>query len=149
MYNGAMTLHLRSRCAVVTLLLLLTAPLSAQVVRQGGPPPEVRAVFDALVKAMNGGSAESWEAFAQARFTLALLQQQSRDQRAELYRQLVDRFGTIAIESVRRQGPDAPLQINVKGSKASGVIGMDLDPGPPPRIAGLRAEDAAPQQGSV
>ena len=149
MYNVGMTRHLRSRPAVVTLSLLLTAPLSAQVVRQGGPPPEVRAVFDALVEAVNGSSAESWEAFAQARFTPALLQQQSRDQRAELYRQLVDRFGTIAIESVRRQGPDAPLQINVKGSKASGVIGMDLDPGPPPRIAGLRAEDAAPQPGNA
>ena len=111
---------------------------AGQVVRQGGPPPEVRAVFDALLEAVNSGSAESWEAFAQARFTPALLTQQSAHERAQLYQQIADRFGTIAIESVRRQGPDAPLQIHVKGSKATGVIEMELDSGPPPRIAGLR-----------
>ena len=149
MYNVAMTRNIRSRHAALVLVVLITFAASAQVVRQGGPPPEVRAVFDALVEAVNGGSAESWEAFAQARFTPAFLQQQSRDQRAELYRELVDRFGTIEIENVRRQGPDAPLQINVKGSKAPGVIAMELDPGPPPRIAGLRAQDAAPQQGNA
>src|SRR5687768_16014605 len=100
--------------AVVVMWLMAAVATVGQVVRQGGPPPEVRDVFDALLEAVNGGSAESWEAFAQARFAPALLQQQSPHERAQLYQQLVDRFGTISIESVRRQGPDAPLQMNVK-----------------------------------
>lgn len=133
----------RTRWTLFVVLLVTVAAPSAQVVRQGGPPPEVRAVFDALVEAVNGGSAESWEAFAQARFTPAFLQQQSPHERAQLHQQLVARFGAIAIESVRRQGPGAPLQINVKGSKASGTIEMDLDDGPPPRIANLQLPPAA------
>jgi D-alanyl-D-alanine carboxypeptidase len=140
-----MTTRTKLPWAVAVIWLMVAAAAAGQVVRQGGPPPEVRAVFDALLEAVNGGSAEAWEAFAQARFTPAFLQQQSPHERAQFYQQLVDRFGTIAIESVRRQGQDAPLQMHITGSKASGVIVLELDPGPPPRIAGLQLQpDAAP-----
>ena len=101
--------------------ITIAAP-AAQEVRRGGPPPEVRAVFDALLEAVNGGSEDAWETFAQARFSPSFLQKQSRAERAQLYRQIVDQFGAIAVEQVRRQGPDAPLQMMVKGSKADGVI---------------------------
>jgi CubicO group peptidase (beta-lactamase class C family) len=58
---------------------------------------------------------------------------------------MVTRFGTVSIEGVRREGPNAPLQMNVKGSKAAGVILLSLDAGSPPRIDDLRlGEDAPP-----
>ena len=72
-------------------------------------------MFDALLEALNGGSEDAWEAFAQARFSPSFLQKQSRAERAQLYRQIVDRFGAIAVEQVRRQGPDAPLQMMREG----------------------------------
>src|SRR5262245_60869875 len=94
---------------VVLLRALATAAPATQVVRSGWPPPEIRALFDALVTAVNSGKAEAWETFAQARFAPPLLGTQSPAQRADAYRQLVDRFGTIAVERVTREGPDAPL----------------------------------------
>lgn len=123
----------------------LAAP-AAQEVRRGAPPPEVGAVFDALLEALNGGSQEAWEAFAQARFSPLFLQKLSRDERAQLYRQLVTKFGTITVERVTRQGPDAPLQMNVKGSKADGVIALTLDAGSPPRIDDLSLGSDAPSR---
>ncbi len=139
-----MNLFAKIPWAVVGVCCVVIAAPSAQVVRTGGPPPEVRAVFDALLEAVNGGSEDAWQAFAQARFSPALLQKQSRDQRAQLYRQLADQFGTVAIEGVRREGPDAPLRMMVKGSKANGVILLSLDAGSPPRIEDLRlGSDAA------
>ncbi len=132
--------------AVIVFALLCSAALSAQG-RSGGPPPEVRALFDALVAAVNGGSADGWEAFAQERFVPELLSKTSRDVRAGLYRQIVDRFGTIAIGGVMRQGPDAPLRMNIKGSKASGVIVLEMDEGTPRRIVDLRVDDAEPAAG--
>ncbi len=114
---------------------------SAQETRRAGPPPEVRELFDALLAAVNGGSAETWEAFAQARFTPEWLKKQSRDDRARLYQQIVDRFGTIAIGGVMRAGPDAPMRMNIKGSKASGVIVLEMDEGTPRRIIDLQLDD--------
>ena len=116
------------------------APLAAQEVRTGGPRPEIRALFDGFVEVVNGARPESWEAFAQARFSSALLQEQSADQRSALYRQMVDGFGTIALGGVMRRGADAPLELTVKGSKGSGVIVLGLAAGSPPRIASLEVE---------
>ncbi len=130
-----------------TLLMVCVVAIAgpaAQEVRRGGPPPEVRAVFDALIEAVNGGSEEAWEAFAQARFSPSFLRKQSRDERAKLYNQLVTTFGTIAIQGVRREGPDAPLQMNVKGSKAGGIIALSLSTDSPPRIDDLRLGSEAP-----
>jgi len=133
---------------VIFCLAAIAAP-SAQVVRTGGPPPEVRAVFEALLAAANGGSEDGWEAFAKERFSSSFLQKQSRDERAELYRQIVNQFGTAAIEGVRREGPDAPMRMMVKGSKANGVILLSLDAGSPPRIDDLRLGSDAPPPGAA
>src|SRR5688500_2604455 len=110
---------------IVTCFITIAAP-SSQEVRRGGPPPEVRAAFDALIDALNGGSEDAWERFAQARFSPSFLQKQSGAERAQLYRQIVDRFGTVIVEGVRREGPDAPLRMMLKGAKADGVTLLSL-----------------------
>jgi CubicO group peptidase (beta-lactamase class C family) len=97
-----------------------------------------------VLQAVNSGSADAWEAFAQARFAPALLAKQTREQRAEQYRGIADRFGTIALEGVRRMGPDAPLQFNVKGSKSTGVIEVDIDGAATPKIVSLTLPAGAP-----
>jgi CubicO group peptidase (beta-lactamase class C family) len=114
---------------------LVAAAASAQV--RTGPPPEIRTLVDATVAALNSGRADAWESFAQAHFSPALLQKQSRAERADVYRQLTDDLGAIEIERVTREGPEAPLDLHVKGAKESGVISLRLAPGQPPRIAGL------------
>jgi CubicO group peptidase (beta-lactamase class C family) len=121
---------------------------SAPAVAQGGPPPEIRELVQAVVDAVNGDAA-GFESFAQARFTPGLLQKQTPGQRAELHRRLADDFGAIGLEGVRRRGPDAPLDLMVKGAKARGVISVELAAGSPPKIAGLRVElgDADPGDG--
>jgi hypothetical protein len=115
--------------------LVLTSTLSAQV-RQG-PPPEIRTLIDDTVAALNSGKAEAWEAFAQKHYAPSLLQKQTPDARAKLYQQLVDEFGTVTRGPVTRQGPEAPLEMSVKGTRGSGVIVLELEPGTP-KIAGLR-----------
>lgn len=105
-----------------------------------GPPPEVRALFDAFTQAMNSGSAETWEAFVQARFAPALAQKNTPQQRAEMYRMLAKDFGAITIERVMREGPDAPLRLNVKGSHGNGVFILGIDSGSPPRIVSFGVE---------
>src|SRR5688500_3410921 len=99
---------------LIVFSITIAAP-AAQEVRRGGPPPEVRAVFDALLEALNGGSEDAWETFAQARFSPSFLQKQSRAERAQLYNQLVTKFGPVTMEGVRREGPDAPLRMMIKG----------------------------------
>ena len=142
MYYWSMTRCTRFPSVIIVAALVAVAGQSVHA-RQAGPPAEVRALFDALAAAINGGSAERWEAFAQERFTPAFLQQQSASERAKAYQQIVGRFGTIAVGGVNRSGPDAPVRMRIKGAKASGVIILGLDPGPPPRISDLRLEDPA------
>ena len=119
----------------VAVCLVLTSTLSAQV-RQG-PPPEIRTLIDDTVAALNSGKAEAWEAFAQKHYAPSLLQKQTPDARAKLYQQLVNEFGTVTRGPVTRQGPEAPLEMSVKGTRGSGVIVLELEPGTP-KIAGLR-----------
>jgi CubicO group peptidase (beta-lactamase class C family) len=120
---------------LVAVCLLVTSTLSAQV-RQG-PPPEIRALIDDTVAAVNSGKAETWEAFAQKHYAPSLLQKQTPEARAKMYQQLADQFGTVTRGPVTRQGPEAPLEMTVKGTKGSGVIVLELEPGTP-KIAGLR-----------
>jgi CubicO group peptidase (beta-lactamase class C family) len=120
---------------LVAVCLLVTSTLSAQV-RQG-PPPEIRALIDDTVAAVNSGKAEAWEAFAQKHYAPSLLQKQTPEARAKMYQQLADQFGTVTRGPVTRQGPEAPLEMTVKGTKGSGVIVLELEPGTP-KIAGLR-----------
>lgn len=116
----------RRALSLIAVVISLNVALSAQVVRTG-PPPEMRVLIDALVAAVNGGSADAWESFVQARFVPALLQKSTRQQRDQMYQQLVNDFGTIALNGVQREGPDAPLQMRVKGTKGAGVFIVSVD----------------------
>ena len=111
--------------SVMSLVFAATSAFAQEVVRKEAPP-EIRTLFQELVKGANGDAA-AWEAFAQAHFTPELLKKQTPAQRAEVQKQIVGRFGTIAVNAVRKEGPDGPLQVMVKGSKAEGTIVVDLD----------------------
>jgi hypothetical protein len=119
------TIGLRLSLAAVV-VAFVSASASAQEVIRKEAPPEIRALFQALIQGANGDAA-AWEAFAQAHFAPSLLKQQTPEQRAEVHKQITDRFGTIGLNGVRREGPDAPLQAMVKGSKGDGVIRVELD----------------------
>ena len=116
------------RLVVVSLMSFgfVASTASAQEPVRREAPPEIRTLFQAMVQGANGDAA-AWESFAQAHFTDALLKKQTPAQRAELQKQIADRFGTISIGAARREGPDGPLQVMVKGSKADGTIVVDLD----------------------
>jgi D-alanyl-D-alanine carboxypeptidase len=130
---------LPSLCRLL-LVFSLVAGNAAATQLQTGPPPQVRALFDAFTQAMNSGSAETWEAFVQARFSPALAQKSTPQQRAQMYAMLAKDFGTIAIERVTREGPDAPLQVSVKGTGGNGVFILGLDDSSPPRIVSFGVE---------
>lgn len=124
-------------------LLLVCALVAGQAFAdqvRTGPPPEIRALFDAFTQAMNSGSADAWEAFVQARFAPALAEKTTPQQRAQMYAMLAKDFGTITIERVNREGPDAPLQLNVKGSNGNGVFILGIDGSSPPRIVSFGVE---------
>jgi hypothetical protein len=122
----------------VLMLALISTPTSAQEIITTGPPPELRAHLDSFIKAFNSGSAEEWEAMAKGAFTPGFLKRQTADERKKAYMSLHSDFGTIALERVERQGPDAPIQVFVKGSVASGVIWIELDDAS--RFDGLKGE---------
>ena len=113
------------RVSMMALALGVATLASAQEVVRKEAPPEIRALFQALTQGANGDAA-AWESFAQAHFTPELLKKQTPAQRAEVQQQITARFGTIAINAVRRE-MDGPLQVMVKGSKAEGTLIVDLD----------------------
>jgi D-alanyl-D-alanine carboxypeptidase len=129
----------RSLRSLLLAFSLIAASAAASQVRTG-PPPEIQALFAAFTLAMNSGSAETWEAFVQARFAPALAQKNTPQQRAEMYGALAKDFGTITIERVTREGPGAPLQLNVKGSRGNGTFILGLDDSSPPRIVSFSVE---------
>ena len=117
-------LIVRSLLAAMAVVFVATSASAQEVVRKEAPPA-IRALFSGLVEGANGDAA-AWESFAQAHFAESLLKQQTPAQRAELHKLIGDRFGTIALNGVRREGPDAPLQALVKGSKGEGVIRVEI-----------------------
>ena len=142
-----MTLHRAMWSTLVIAILSLAAQSgSGQEVLRSGPPPEIRALLDGFVQAVNSG-VDGLETFAQAHFSPTLLQKQTREQRAERHRQLINDFGTITLDRVTREGPNAPLQLTLKGSNESGVVILDLDAGSPPRIAAMRVKLGGSPQG--
>ena len=109
-------------------LAFVAAPAFGQEVVVTGPPPALRANLDAFTKALNAGSDADWEAMALKVFSADFLKSQTAADRKKTLAQLRADFGKISIERVQRQGgPDAPLQIFVKGTVASGIIWVDLD----------------------
>ena len=112
--------------------------LPAQEVVRTGPPPAIRALVDGTIAAINGDAA-GFEAFALANFAPSFLDGRSREDRADLHRRLQNDFGTLTLERVLRDGPSAPLDLHVKGTKESGVISVDVGADfSPPKINGLR-----------
>jgi hypothetical protein len=119
-------------------LLFAATPVAAQEVIVTGPPPELRKNLDAFMKAFNSGSADQFETMAAAAFTPEYLKRQTAADRKAAFAKMVKEFGTIVIERVERNGPEAPLEAFVKGSVASGVFWIELDESS--RFAGIRAE---------
>ena len=122
------TIAMNNRIVFTTLFLslIIAATAQAQVEVRKEAPPEIRQLISAVVQAVNG-TAENFEAFAQERFAPELLKKQTQADRAALHRKMSDTFGQIAVGAVRREGPDAPLQLQVKGEKSNGVIFIDVD----------------------
>ncbi len=91
--------------AILVLALALTA--HAQEVVRTGPTPQMRAFLDQFVAAFNSGNADTRNAFVQERFSPELQQKIPAANRSQMYQQLVNDFGTIALGRVQREGPDA------------------------------------------
>ena len=89
-------------------------------------------MIQGVVAAANGDDA-GWSAYEQKYFAPAFL----KSRPADLHKQIVDRFGAIAVNGVNRMGPDAPLELAVKGSKASGTIVISIN-GDEARILDLK-----------
>lgn len=119
-------------------LLFAATPAAGQEVIVTGPPPELRRNLDAFMKAFNSGSADQFETMAAAAFTPEYLKRQTAADRKAAFAKMVKEFGTIVIERVERNGPEAPLEAFVKGSVASGVFWIELDESS--RFAGIRTE---------
>lgn len=120
------------------LLMGASAPAFAQEVIVTGPPPELRRNLDAFMKAFNSGDSAAFEAMAKETFTPGYFKRQTPDERKAAYTKMHSTFGTIQFNRVERNGPEAPLQAFVKGSKVAGVFWIDLDESS--RIDGLRTE---------
>lgn len=113
--------------AVAMLAMTAVSANAQQVVVQDGPPPALRKNLDAFKAAVNG-TAEQYEAMSKTAFTADLAKSQTPAQRKAEFEKIRAAFGTIAFERIERNGgPDAPLQVFVKGSVASGVIWIGLD----------------------
>jgi hypothetical protein len=121
-----------TRRILMFLLLAITASAataSAQevVVDTSGPPPALRANIQAFRKALNGSAAD-FEAMTKDVYTPAALKAQTPAQRKALFDTVRAACGTVEFEQLMREGgPDAPLQIPVKGATGAGVIWVDLD----------------------
>ena len=122
----------------LVMLTVLVAAVGAQEVVRTGPPPEIRALVDAVMKAANGG-AEAWEAMSNERFSAEFLKRQSPAERKAAYDKFRAGLGTMTFERATREGPDAPLDLHVKGSTGgTGVITLDLTEAMPPKITNLK-----------
>lgn len=121
------------------MFLCVTAPVAAQQIVTGGPPPELRKNLDAFEAAFSSGDAAKYEAMAKTSFTPAYLKKQTPEQRKAEYLKWFAALGAIKFQRVERNGMDAPLQVAVKGSVASGTIWLDVDDNSS-KIDGVKAE---------
>ncbi len=121
------------KAAMFVMVLLVSAfgaaasAAAQEVVVRDGPPPALRKNLDAFKAAVNG-TAEQYEAMAKMAFTAELLKSQTPAQRKADFEKLRAGFGAIAFDHIERNGgPDAPLQVFVKGAAGAGVIWIGLD----------------------
>ncbi len=118
------------------LIALVAAPVAAQ--ERQSPPPEIRALVEAVMKAVSADAA-AWEAMAKERFSAAHLKNTTPADRKELFDKIRADFGTPTFGGAVRRGPDAPLELQVKGSNGTeGTISLELDGANPPRIANIK-----------
>jgi hypothetical protein len=127
-------------CTAAMACLALAAgssSLRAQEAVVGGPPPEIRSLVDAFIAGVNG-TPDAWEVMAKARFSPDFLAKRPAEERRKIHQSLRDEFGTVTFEGARREGPDAPLGLRVKGSTGvSGVISIGITAGNPPLITSV------------
>ena len=130
---------------IIFCVAVLVAPLTARQERvTTGPPPELRALVDAVTGAVLGGSPDAWESMARERFAPALLAKQTVAERRRIFDKLSVAFAGAKRGPVMRQGPDAPLELRMVGpSGPVGAIVLELTSGIPPRISGISIETAA------
>jgi D-alanyl-D-alanine carboxypeptidase len=154
--TGAGARSTRSRTKLKGILLAVTClattatPVPAQEVR-GGPPPEIRTLVDSFIKALNADAA-AWEAMANERFSADHLKKTTAADRKQLFDKIRADFGTVTFERAVREGPEAPLQLQVKGSSgATGRIGLEIDGGSPPKISNVTVAkgDQSAQEGAA
>jgi CubicO group peptidase (beta-lactamase class C family) len=133
----------------LSLLFVLLVPTLSRSQEQvvTGPPPQIRAMIDAFVSAINTGAAE-FEAMAKAHFAPGYLSKRTAAERARLFDEMRKQFGTLTRERVTRNGPDEPLELNVRGSNGTtGVIFLSTDPDSPFKISEIRIESGARKEG--
>jgi hypothetical protein len=112
---------------VMFLISMAAVQAAAQEVVVTGPPPALRKNMDAFKAAINGTPAE-YEAMAKTVFTDEFFKSQTPAQRKAELDKMQAAFGKIDFGRVERNGgPDAPLQVFIKGSAASGVLWIGLD----------------------
>ena len=132
---------------------MVAAQSRAQEEVRTGPPPEIRTLVDAFLKALDGDAA-TWEAMAKERFSADHLKNTTAADRKELFDKIRKDFGKVPFARAIREGPDAPLQLQVKGSTgATGRITLEIDTGSLPRISNVRVvmsdTDKQDQQGAA
>jgi CubicO group peptidase (beta-lactamase class C family) len=112
----------------------------------GGPPPEIRALIEAFVAGANGTPAQ-WEAMAKERFAPGYLKKTTEESRAAMHARIKKEFGTVTRDRVMREGPDAPLELNIKGSTgAAGVIRLSIEADSPYRITSIEIAPAGKRE---
>lgn len=122
------------------MLLCVAVPAVAQQqIIQNGPPPELRKNLDAFEAAFSSGDAAKYEAMAKTSFTPEYLKKQTPEQRKAEYVKWFAAFGAIKFQQVQRNGMDAPLEVHVKGTVASGTIWIDVDD-MSSKLSGVKAE---------
>ena len=141
---------IRTLVAALAVAVSTVAPARAQEVVRQGPPPEVRALVDAVVKALND-TADAWEALAKERFTPALLKQQTAADRKAQHQKVRTDLGAVKFERATRMGPDAPLQLHLTGATgATGMVTLEIDDSTPLKVTNItietkgKGEDAKP-----
>jgi hypothetical protein len=118
----------RVASSLMVLMVMVTGAAAApQVIVQDGPPPALRKNIDAFKAALNGSAAE-YETMAKSVFSDELFKSQTPAQRKADWEKIHSAFGTVGFPRIDRNGgPEAPLQISVKGSLGEGVLWVTLD----------------------
>jgi hypothetical protein len=124
---------------------VLAAPVVAGAQERTGPPPEIRALVEAVVGGITG-TPDAWEAMAKQHFAPDLLAKTPPPARRKLYDQLHADFGRAKRGPVIRRGPDEPLEIEMLGPAGSlGTVVVEVvEGGKAPLITAIRTMKPAP-----